>query len=356
MRRGSARTPAAIDPPPGSTTERASSRTLPPQSTTGSDRRFRARPLLIALALIPLNSLWIVHTEIVRYAGHPTTTSLFFNVIFSLCILVALNALLRRVRPSWVLSQGELLLVYTLLSLGSAMVGHDMYQVLIATLTHPFWYVTEGNQWESLFFAHLPRWLMMDDPAALRGYFVGNSSFYRAEFLLAWTRPILIWTTFFTVLLFMMLCLNVIWRRQWTEHERLSFPIIQLPLAMTEERGTLFRSRNMWLGFAAAAFVDTLNSLNRNYPSFPSVPIRDLNLQTYLVDMPWRAIGSTPLCFFPFVIGIGFLLPLELSFSCWFFYLFWKAQRVVTAVFGWHEGRPDFPYIPEQSTGAYLGV
>src|SRR5439155_7639772 len=59
---------------------------------------------------------------------------------------------------------------------------------------------------------------------------------------------------------------------------------------------------------------------------------------------------------FPFVIGIGFLLPLDLSFSCWFFYLYWKAQRVITAAYGLSEGRPDFPYIPEQSTGAYLGV
>src|SRR5205807_1905164 len=131
------------------------------------------------------------------------------------------------------------------------------------------------------------------------------------------------------------LCLNVIWRRQWTEHERLSFPIIQLPLAMTEERGALFRSRNMWLGFAAAALVDSLNSLSANYPSIPHLPIREIDLGSFLVDMPWRAIGWTPFCFFPFVIGIGFLLPLDLSFSCWFFYLYWKAQRVLTAAYGW---------------------
>ena len=46
------------------------------------------RSLLIGFALVPLNSLWIVHTEIVRYAGHPTTTSLFFNVVFCLFVLV----------------------------------------------------------------------------------------------------------------------------------------------------------------------------------------------------------------------------------------------------------------------------
>src|SRR5438067_1836394 len=137
-------------------------------------RRFSIRAVLVAFALIPLNSLWIVHTEIVRYAGHPTTTSLFFNVVFSLAVVILVNALVRRVRPGWAFSQAELLIVYTLLSLGSAMVGHDLYQVLIAGLTHPFWYATESNKWESLFFRYLPRWLMVDDHAALRGYFLGN--------------------------------------------------------------------------------------------------------------------------------------------------------------------------------------
>src|SRR5207249_7739262 len=90
----------------------------------GPARIFSLRAVLVAFALIPLNSLWIVHTEIVRYAGHPTTTSLFFNVVFSLTLLIALNAVVRRLRPAWAFSQAELLIVYTLLSLGSAMVGH----------------------------------------------------------------------------------------------------------------------------------------------------------------------------------------------------------------------------------------
>src|SRR2546427_5063149 len=131
------------------------------------------RSLLIGFTLIPLNSLWIVHTEIVRYAGHPTTTSLYFNVIFCLFVLIGLNGLLRRLIPSWALRQGELLVVYTVLSLGSCMVGHDMLQVLIATLVHPFWFADDSNRWQTLFFQAMPRWLMMDDPAAVRAYHLG---------------------------------------------------------------------------------------------------------------------------------------------------------------------------------------
>ena len=183
------------------------------------------RSLLIGFLLIPLNSYWIVQTEIVRYAGHPTTTSLFFNVIFCLAILVFVNALLHRYWPRAAFSQAELLVIYTVLSLGSCMVGHDMMQVVIATMAHPFRFASPENKWVDLFFDYLPRRLMVDDPTAVHGYYFGYGNLYTAHVLLAWLRPVALWTGFFLILMFIMLCLNVIWRKQWTENERLAFPI-----------------------------------------------------------------------------------------------------------------------------------
>ena len=48
-------------------------------------------------------------------------------------------------------------------------------------------------------------------------------------------------------------------------------------------------------------------------------------------------------------------MPLDLSFSCWFFYLFRKMQRVAGAIIG-VRGLPGFPYDRQQSLGAYLGL
>jgi len=58
------------------------------------------------------------------------------------------------------------------------------------------------------------------------------------------------------VLLFTMLCLSVILRKQWTERERLAFPIIVLPLQMTDESFALFRNKLFWLAVALAGGLD----------------------------------------------------------------------------------------------------
>ena len=39
---------------------------------------------------------------------------------------------------------------------------------------------------------------------------------------------------FIAALLFVMLCVNAIVRQQWTRNERLTYPIVQLPVAMAD--------------------------------------------------------------------------------------------------------------------------
>src|SRR5689334_20989053 len=54
-------------------------------------RMVTARAVITALLLLPFNTYWVVMMEVTRYAGHPTTISLFFNVIFLLAVLIGLN-------------------------------------------------------------------------------------------------------------------------------------------------------------------------------------------------------------------------------------------------------------------------
>ena len=313
------------------------------------------RAISIGLLLIPVNVYWVIQIEGVWYAGMITLISLFMNTTISLLLIILINLCLRRMSLRASLSQAELLTIFIMLNLGASIASHDFIQVLFAGISHLFWFATSENEWYQLF-TYIPEWLTVRDKHVLNGFYNADSTLYTARNLSTWLTPFIWWTAFICTLLLMMLCINILVKRQWTQREKLVYPIIQLPLSMTEDGGSmmLFKSSVLWIGFGIAAAVDIINSLNFFFPSVPHLSIRFNNIGHLFTANPWSAIGWMPFTFYPFIIGLSFFLPLNLSFSIWFFYLFRKAQRVFTATFGM-QSVPNFPYLNEQSSGAWIG-
>src|SRR5438477_462726 len=83
--------------------------------------------------------------------------------------------------------------------------------------------------------------------------------FWTAEHIRGWLAPICVWSTYLVVMIWVMLCLNVLLRKQWMDRERLSFPIVQLPLELTKEGGaaSTLLSRQMWLGFMIPVVLES---------------------------------------------------------------------------------------------------
>ena len=131
------------------------------------------RSVVIGLFLIPLNAVWIMQMEAVYYSAHSTLIALFFNVVCNLLILVLLNIPLRKLSPNLAFNQGELITVYVMLSLSSALVGHSMLQILPATMAAPLALATPENDWRDLFWRYIPQWLAISDERALEGYVRG---------------------------------------------------------------------------------------------------------------------------------------------------------------------------------------
>ena len=324
-----------------------------------SSRGVTVRSVLVAILLMPLNAYWVTQMALVRYQGHPTTVSLFFNCIFILLCLVILNAGLRRISRRLAFDRSELLVIYIMLNIASALVGHDMIQVLAPEMSHYARYATPENNWDELFFRYIPSWLYHGDEQIIEGMYEGSDSFYRPQYLAAWLPRILYWSAFITVLLFVMLCINALFRKRWMDGEKLTYPITHLPLEMTRPGHPLFRNKMMWAGFAIAGGIDLLNGFHEFWPVVPLIKVRVVHFDQYMgsvfVGHPWAALGGTRIGFYPFVVGLGLLLPTDLLFSCWFFYLFWRLEILLSAVFGWNQ-IPRFPFVNEQASAAYLGL
>lgn len=325
------------------------------EQKTDGEHGVTIRAILLGLILIPVNNWWVFYMEIVYLSGHPTIISLFFNSIFVLVVLICLNGLIFRKSSKRRFTQGELLTVYVMINLATCLAGKDVLEVLIPELTYPFRYATASNNWAGLFMKWLPDWLMVREPNAVKYFFEGGASFYSPDILKLWLVPVAMWSAFVITLLWVMLCTTVLLRKQWIEREKLTYPLVQLPLEMTDQKTSFFRNKLVWTGFAIAVGIDLVQGLHELYPSLPGIPIKGLDLGQYLQTYPWSAIGYCPLRFYPFGIGLGFLLPLDLSFSTWFFFWMWKLQLLMTAVYGF-TANPRFPYIPEQSFGAYMGL
>ena len=322
------------------------------------------RVLLLGLILIPINVFWTILIEVRWFTLDGTSLPLFITPVFLLFVVVLLNFGWRKLVPrTQALRQEELLLIYIMLVVSCTFAGHDTMQNMFGSITFPYWHATPENKYQVLFFRFLPHWLLITDHDALKAMNRGNLSIYSPEgrrYLLSWYVPLAAWGLFFLTLVGMYLSLTILVRRAWIENEKLSFPIVQLPLAMTADDSgkVFFKNPVMWLGFGLAFGVSFLNGLHELIPTIPQLNVKLNNLQQYVTNKPWNAIGSTQTSFYPFAVGLGYFMPLDLSFSCWFFYVAARLFRVTGDVYGWNSGlgSQGFPYFGEQATGAWFGL
>ncbi|MBC8142473.1 MAG: hypothetical protein H7Y38_13645, partial [Armatimonadetes bacterium] len=337
------------------------------QDAKGGANAATWRSALLCLLLVPVSVYWQLSMETVRNSTHPSALSLPFHVVFILLCVTGANRLWARfVSPRTALSTGELLLTYSVLAISSAVAGVDTLQVMIPAITYGF-RNAGANGWES-FTPLLPPSLTISDPAIFERYYIGYGSVWLPAIRAAWLPVVLRWTGFVTLLLWVMLCINAVLRRAWTENEKLTFPVVQLPLQLVEpvtwSRAGLFGSGVFWCGFLVAAVPDMFNSLNFLFPGVPPmgytgngysyVDMRYVKgLEQYLAHPPLSAMGETPLSFYPMVIGLGVLMPLDFLASVPLFYWGWKAQKVLTVALAL-DLNPRFPFTEFQSLGAYL--
>ena len=312
------------------------------------------RAVLIGTVLIIANSYWIAYVEMIWHTAHLTTVAMSVNVMFGIFIITVLNMWIRSFAPSVSLTQRDLIVVYSMLAVGSAFSGHDCIPRLMGLIPYAFRFATAENDWEALLFHHLPEWLVVKHPKTVNDFYEGNVNFFTEGYVQYWIVPILSWSAVIFLLMLIFLCLTSLIRKQWIENEKLAYPIIQIPLEITTNR-RIFRNRLLWIGFGIAMGINLLNGLQFFFPVLPEIPVKKYNLNIYFTQKPWNAMGNTPLRFHPYLIGFSFILPLDLAFSCSFFYLMKKVQLIFGSATGVSKLQ-GYPFLGEQGAGALVAL
>lgn len=318
-------------------------------ATRGAPIRFRA--MLLGLLLVPPNAYWVILAEL-RWANIMTLNPLFVAPVFNLFFLMLINVLLKRAAPRLAFRPAELVLIYVMLVMTCCVASHDYLINLMGVMPWPRWGANDQNQWETLMFPHLARWLFVWDKELLEGCFKGNSSIWEPRVLRMWMTPLAVWTGFIVLVGWMMMCLNVLLRKAWMDNTRLSFPIVRLPLALTDDgsREPMLKTSQFWMGAGLAMLLGLTNGLSEWYANVPHLPTRTLWM--VFPNLPWSVISPFSISFYPFIVGLAFLVPLDISFSLWFFFLLFRAQMVL----GWRYGQGsiyDYSFVSQQATGAW---
>lgn len=327
------------------------------------------RSIIVALGLVPLLCAftqwgdYVVNASLMAGSFPPLAAFFLFVVL-----VLAVNTAVFLVRPRAAFSRAELLFVYCVLGVVSGIPARGLIHFLLPNITAHRYYATPANHWEELLAGHIPAWVAPQDPEVVRTLYEGLRPGSAMPWE-AWAGPLLGWVTLYGALYVAVICACALVSRQWIDHERLLFPLVDIPLALTETgrrspvptlTARFFRDRLVWLGALGPIIVHSLESMHYYYPAIPAPRLRDIPLDPIFAQHPLRAMRPFSLCLYPSVIGLTFLLPAQMSLSFWFFYVLTKLQRLVGAMTGLlGTGTPplsSFPYLEQQGGGAYLAA
>lgn len=317
------------------------------------------RSVLIGCVLLVLLNLinqkaefignWRVYLDVAMMPSTAGITGIF--------LLMGINALLKRFNMSWSFSRQEMATVYIMLAVGGVMaalgvVGFSVGNIAAAGILN----MTEPENYGDIFSA-LSSLVTIKSDEAIVGFWLGSDSGVPwAE----WVAPICLWTLFFAVVFWVMICVSTIVRRHWADRERLQFVLVSPVSSLIREDGQegvqdFWRSKYVLLGMVIPFIISATHIINNYYKGFPALPIF-IDLGKYFKEGPASVLSGWPgftLYFRPLPIGIAYLVNLEVSFSLWFFYLLDRFGEVLL-----NSGGRSYIYESrfDLGRGATLGV
>ena len=264
--------------------------------------------------------------------GTSTVGALF--LLFFLAGLI--NPLLKLAHPRAGLNRGELLLIYIMMVMASPLPVFFAGR-FIGTILTPFYFATPENDWHTLIQPHIADWLQPRDLAVMWPFYEGLEQGQSIPWA-GWLPMFLRWAPLVWALFLAMIAAMAILRKQWNDYERLTYPLVQVPMALTEQdaggerMAPFFKNPVMWTGFAVPAIWGTLHGLHNYFPE--TVPIATNVDPIHFILPIFDNLSELQFKFRFNILGFFYFLKTEIAFSLWFFNLFANALRTTFAVLG----------------------
>ena len=278
------------------------------------------------------------------------------GAVFLFFILVGgINVLLKSLGRGVALVREELIIVYVMMIIASAIPTMGLMENLLPVITSGYYYATPENDWADLVHPYIRSWMVLEDSQAIKWFYEGMPQGTSVPWE-AWIGPLLCWASFALALYLVMICAMVVLRKQWMEKERLIYPLVQVPLEMLQEDesssliGPFFRNPIMWVGFFIPFAIGSLNGLHKYHHFVPGV-----NLSTSIPVFRNTLFIEFTLSF-P-MLGFSYFINLDIALGIWLFNLLAQIQMGILSVIGYESTEeltysPVSPIIAHQMVGA----
>ena len=150
----------------------------------------------------------------------------------------------------------------TIVTMGLVVSGIPIFMLSwgLAIISSPYYHATTETGGRLTFTPYLPEWTLPQGGNAIVWYFEGLPGGRSIPWDI-WLSPMAWWLSVILAVYLASFCLVVIFRRQWMEHERLGFPMTELPRRMVETPGPaspLLQQNSFWIGCGAVLGVNGL--------------------------------------------------------------------------------------------------
>ena len=297
--------------------------------------------------------------EFRQRSAHMALSNLPMAALLPIALLLLANAVARALAPNLALSAVELLTIFGMAWVGGAIPGIGWIGAWAGNVACPSYYASPENRWQELIFEHLPWWLLpRPEGHAIEWFYNGLPPGEEIPWG-TWIAPLFWAVTGATSLLLIGIGLTVIFQRQWSSHERLTFPLAQVPLDLTAEFDggvgppTFLKNRLFWAGFGVVVLVLLWNLAGYFFPGHAHIGVFDPYWNAYkrrCIRIS-RFVRPFSIRLLPSLIGFTYLCNLDLLFSLWFFHLLALVQLYVMNRTGFTLGLSRQPARPNELIG-----
>ena len=298
-----------------------------------------ARALVIGTFLTVMATVAGTYARFILHTTRLDQNHLSVAAVFPIVLIGLFLGRLIRLR------RGEIVVMFTMALIGATMPTYFIGK-LVANFAVPYYLATPENQWASYYEPHLPSYAVMPPGDALLWFFEGIPRGVPIPWD-AWIVPVFWWLSVIAAFYGCCMFLMVILRKQWIEHERIDYPLMEMPLAVMEadDRSGFFAIPIMnkplfWVGFSVTLFIIMWNVISYFNPTFPTIPWGFSSIQF------GREFPAIPIRLYLMVVGFGYFINVDIALSLWVFNLITNIENGLFNRFGFTAGSDE-----EYSTG-----